>query len=1358
MSNGIQTLSNSEKSEFSSSASADDGSASSTNLTSGQLQVWIAQMLFPNSPLFHVAGIWKLHGKVDVEHFQKAFRTLLLSSDALRTVIREKDGVPRWIVLDDIPFHLEMLDFSSNKNSKNFLDEWCRKRVTKSFNLAERLVDAAWIKLSEEEFNFYLNMHHLVSDGWTIALISRLLSDFYGRSLQGALKERESLPQFEDYVRYEREVRASSTGKKNEQYWKGKLSCEVDPLVFYGRSLTERTTQILRLSCVMGSGRSERLQQAIKQLGLEGGSHEKAVLEIFFAIMAAYIYLVTGRDRFSIGIPIHNRRNKRFKETIGFFSEVVPVNVEIQPEETFQMLIQKIKHQIYEALRHGPFSPVAPQHRQSSAVILNLHVPFFGDLCGIPGQVEWVNTGHALETLSIQLHGFNPSEEMKLEFDFNRNLFAGDLPDRVLTHFLSVMDAFLADPTTPLSKVSLLSDGERDKLLIDWNATVSDYPEICAHQWFEEQAARTPHEAAVVYGGQKLTYQDLNQRASHCAQILQGSGVKPGDFVGICMERSLDTIVGVVGILKSGAAYVPLDPAYPSDRLAFMLEDSGAPVLLTQRQLVSNLPPYRGRIICLDEFSESSRQEASLPRVTPDGPAYMIYTSGSTGKPKGVVMCHRPLVNLLKWQLRDSGLPAKACTLQFASLSFDVSFQEIFSTLCSGATLVLIKDDLRLDALALLAYLREQKVERLFLPFVALQNLAEAARESADLPDTLTQIITAGEQLQITPGLVHFMNRLKKCVLQNQYGPTESHVVTAYTLESPAEKWPSLPPIGRPINNTQIYLLDTLLRPVPVGIPGELHIGGICLARDYYHRPDLTTEKFISNPFDVSSGSRLYKTGDLASYLPDGNIEFLGRIDHQIKIRGFRIELGEIEALLSQHPDLKDVVVTARDQGELKRLVGYVVLKPGKTIEVADLRKFLKGRLPDYMVPAAFVIMSSFPMTPSGKVDRKSLPPPDQAAYETAEAHVPPRNETEQKLVEIWKEVLGLSKIGVRDNFFEIGGHSLMAVKMFSKIKTAFDNYLPLTAIFNAPTIERLALLLNSKDGSSSSWSNLVPIQSEGKGLPIFWIHTLGGGGGGGLFRYKKLVEFLDLDQPSYGIQAPPEPFDVLEIMAAHYIEWIKGLQPQGPYHLVGYCFGGNVAYEMARQLRAKGEEVAFLGILDGGAFPPSNRPKYSSRLRMVFDFLVNFYHWLPNFFRQKPAQHLLRLKRRLRSMKRRKQMTSMDWKTQQDVITLLELEEVIDVAQYPEEYRKYAATHWHAFLNYRPKPYDGAADIFLVRQHGLLEFEPTLGWQYLVRGRLKVHTVPGSHDTLFDEPYVRCLAEQIKAALQESSRSSAAG
>jgi amino acid adenylation domain-containing protein len=607
----------------------------------------------------------------------------------------------------------------------------------------------------------------------------------------------------------------------------------------------------------------------------------------------------------------------------------------------------------------------------------------------------------------------------------------------------------------------------------------------CIHQLFEAQVDRTPDAVAVVFEHESLTYRQLNSRANSLAHHLQALGVGPDVLVGICLERSLEMVVGLLGILKVGGAYVPLDPAYPTERLALMLEDTQISVLLTQTQLVESLPPHSSQVVCLDtQWQEIAlhSEENPISAVTPDNLAYVIYTSGSTGRPKGVAMSHRPLSNLIIWQRESSTLPVGAKTLQFAPVSFDVSFQEIFSTLCSGGTLVLISEQVRLDAFELLRFLALQKINRLFLPFVALQQLAEVADAQGSVVPTLREIITAGEQLKITRQIANWLTKLQGCTLHNHYGPSECHLVIAFTLTGSPSDWPALPPIGQPIANTQIYLLDSQMQRVPEGVPGELYIGGIALARGYLNRPDLTKERFIPDPFSDSSQARLYKTGDLARYLSDGNIEFLGRSDDQVKIRGFRIELGEIEVALAAYPAVRQAVVLAREDvpGD-KRLVAYIVpnsqesppqkhsveaqLQAEQVFQqqyslahlVPQLRSYLKTRLPDYMVPSAFVVLEAFPVTPSGKVDRRALPAPARSRPELSTDLVLPQSDSEKLIAKVWREVLQLNVVGIHDHFFELGGYSLLLFQVRNQLVKSLETELSIVALFQYPTIYTLA-------------------------------------------------------------------------------------------------------------------------------------------------------------------------------------------------------------------------------------------------------------------------------------------------------------
>jgi amino acid adenylation domain-containing protein len=596
-------------------------------------------------------------------------------------------------------------------------------------------------------------------------------------------------------------------------------------------------------------------------------------------------------------------------------------------------------------------------------------------------------------------------------------------------------------------------------VVAEWNATDAAYPrERCVHELFEAQADRTPDAVALRHAGGSLTYGELEARANRLARHLRGLGVGPDARVGLCLERGPELMVGVLGILKAGGAYVPLDPAYPGERLAYMLEDSAARVLLTQASLAERLPAVGATVVRLDADAAEIGREGAERLGVPAGPhnlAYVIYTSGSTGRPKGVAMPHRPLVNLLAWQEGSGRAPAGAVTLQFTSISFDVSFQEIFATWCAGGTLVLTSEEVRMDPPRLARLLDAEGIERLFLPFVALQHLAEAAVELGIAPTSLREVITAGEQLRITEPIRRWFARMPGCVLVNQYGPSETHVVSARVLEGEPAGWPLLPSIGAPVANTRLYVLDPHLEPAPIGVPGELLLGGDAVARGYLERPGLTAERFVPDPFGAPGG-RLYRTGDRARWLPGGEVEYLGRTDEQVKIRGFRIEPGEVEAVLSDHLEVREAVVVAREDapGD-RRLVAYVVAAESAAVTPAELRAHLKGRLPEYMVPSAVVVLESLPLTPSGKVARRALPAPEYAVAETG--HVAPRTPVEEVLAEIWAEVLRLERVGVHDNFFDLGGHSLLIMHLLARIQATFDLEISIRTVFSMPTLEAMA-------------------------------------------------------------------------------------------------------------------------------------------------------------------------------------------------------------------------------------------------------------------------------------------------------------
>jgi amino acid adenylation domain-containing protein/non-ribosomal peptide synthase protein (TIGR01720 family) len=650
------------------------------------------------------------------------------------------------------------------------------------------------------------------------------------------------------------------------------------------------------------------------------------------------------------------------------------------------------------------------------------------------------------------------------KIDFNPKLFCRERMERFAGNFYTLLSAGVKNIDAPIPALKALSPDEERRLLVDWNDTRRPFPSnACIHELFEAQVAETPDAVAVIYEERHLTYAEFNRRANHIAHKLRSAGVGPEVRVGICLERSLEMMVGVVACLKAGGAYVPLDPSYPEERLRFIMEDARAPVRLIGEEDVVTPANDGACDIHLAHVWEDYPQESVLDirsEASTDNLIYVIYTSGSTGRPKGVAMCHLSITNLIAWQLQNSSAPRGARTLQFAPLNFDVSCQEMFSTWCCGGALVLISDEGRKDLTEMPRFLKEQAVERVFLPYVALQQLAVACSQWEQYPNCLREIITAGEQLQVSESIVAMVRHLGGVSLHNQYGPTESHVVSAYRLIAPTDNWPPLPPIGRPIDNAKVYALDHRMSLIPVGAVGDLYLGGACLARSYLNDAELTAEKFNPDPFSPEAGARLYKTGDLGRFRLDGDIEFIGRNDSQVKIRGFRVELGEIESILAQHPAVSEIAVIAlEEESGRKRLVAYLAPRPGKNFSNSDLKSFCRGKLPEYSIPHLFIKLDALPLTPSGKINRRALPPPDSfdpTFTEPDRVYAAPGNEVESLLANIWSKVLRIENVGVCDNFFELGGDSILSLQIVAKARQAGLQLIP-KQIFKYQTIADLA-------------------------------------------------------------------------------------------------------------------------------------------------------------------------------------------------------------------------------------------------------------------------------------------------------------
>ncbi len=880
----------------------------------------------------------------------------------------------------------------------------------------------------------------------------------------------------------------------------------------------------------------------------------------------------------------------------------------------------------------------------------------------------------------------------------------------------------------------------------------TEYPrDRCVHDLFREQAERTPDAVALVFGERTLTYRELDELSDRLAGALQGLGVGPEVLVGVCLERSVELIVALLGILKTGGAYVPLDPDYPAQRLAFMLEDTRAPVLLVGERLPTGLSDTGlagagPTVLRLDRNGRSELPAAAAPGpappVHPDNLAYVTYTSGSTGRPKGAAVTHRGVVRLVKGA-NYARLDRSETFLQAAPVSFDASTLEIWGPLLNGGRLVVMPPGVpSLEDIA--RVIKRHGVTTLWLTAGLFNLMVET---QVDNLRGLRQLLFGGDVA--SPAQIdRAVRELADCRLINGYGPTENTTfTTCYTLPGPEELRHPVP-IGRPVSNTTVYVLDERMEPVPVGVAGELYTGGDGLARGYHARPDLTAERFVPDPFGPP-GSRLYRTGDLVRYLPDGNIEFLGRLDHQVKIRGFRVELGEVEAVLRRHPAVREVVVTAReDRPGNRRLVAYVIpdraaaeaaaaeTAPAPADETgltaAALRSFLAERLPEWMLPAAFVFVGAFPLDPNGKIDRRALPEPGTANVPRSAPVSLPRDETELRLVELWEELLGTRPVGVKDNFFELGGNSLLAVRLIDRVRGLTGEKLPLAALFQAPTVENLAALLRDRH-RQAPYSPLAPLRTSGSRRPIFCVHAAGGL----VFYYTQLVRRLDPDLPVYGLQArgafgDAEPVTEVREMASRYVEAVRSIQHAGPYRLVGYCMGGVVAYEMAALIEEQGEAVEFLGLINTTAVGPDSRPPEEPAWIFYAAELVNR--------RLEPADFITKLAALEPGLRLERLMS----RGVAGGVLPPGINGPAEFAAWLELYR----ANVRIYFGYRPPPFGGRVVLFRSAEPGGPEVPPLLGWGQVAGERVEAVTVPGDHFTMVTEPRVEHLARELEARL----------
>ncbi len=1334
-------------------------------LSFAQERLWFLDQLEPGSAVYNVCQAVRVEGALDVTALENTLGEIVRRHEVLRTNFTAVDGRPVQIIHPERTLTLKLVDLADwqDGTGSDELERRLKEESRRPFDLAhDLLVRALLVRVSPVEHTLMLTLHHIISDGWSLGIFFRELAALYPAFCDEEPGPLPELPvQYADYVFWEREMMQGALLERLLAYWRHQLRGPLPVL--------ELPADRPRSVAPMSRGAAQSIQiprplaQALKALGQQEGA------TLFMTLLAAFqtmLHRWTGQEDIVVGSVVAGRRKVELEKLVGFFVNTLVFRGDLTGDPTFRQLLVRTRETAVGALAHQdlPFERLVKELRPDRSLSRN---PLFQvmfvlqnapmaptNLPQLRFQPIDVDTGTSKFDLTLSM--IEQADGLRAALEYNADLFEPATVTRMLGTFHTLLESIAANPDQPIARLALLTPAERHQLLSSWNQTANDYPRHqTITQLFGEEVARAPQAVAVIADSRQLTYGELDRQSNQLARWLRGTGVRPGALVCLCLERSVDLIVALLGVLKAGGGYVSLDPSYPPDRLTYMLRDTGATVLLTQQSLRGRVELFAGggesatgpAILCVD--SERSRlaaeSDAPLPAESAaDQLAYVSYTSGSTGQPKGVCVSHRGVVRLVK-QADYAHFGPDEVFLQFAPVAFDASTLEIWGALLNGGRLVIYPPG-PTSLAALGEFIERHGITTLWLTAGLFHQMVE---EQLDRLQNVRQLLAGGDVLSAAH-VTRALEQLPRTTLINGYGPTENTTFTCcHRITAPPLPGRSVP-IGRPVANTQVYILDAQLQPVPIGVPGELYAGGDGVAAGYLNQPERTREKFIAHPFSRDPQARMYRTGDRARWLPDGSIEFLGRVDRQVKIRGFRVEPAEIEAVLAAHPAVKECAVVVReDANRAKRLVAFIVPKKPPAPAADAWRVYIADRLPDYFVPSAFLTLPALPLTANGKLDDRALPVDDGMRPDLPGHYVAPRDAVERQLATIWENVLNVRPIGVHDQFFALGGHSLLAVRMAAQVEKAFGQKLPIAAIFQHRTVEQLAQLLRAPDRVYTPATSVVEIQGQGTRPRLYLVH---GVGGGMFWGYANLARRLGTDQPLYafksrGLDGLPE-WPTVEEMAANYVADLRAHQARGPYLLGGYCFGGIVAYEMARQLCAAGQEVATLLLINGSP-PNTGYQNNFSRWSPLWlaKFVVNFSYWVGCFFFRwtwRERGEFVRWK--LRRLIRHPNEAAAQPQAQ---VALGDIDQLVDLAAYSEERRALWRAHVRALIHYRAKPYAGRVTLLRTRGHPLVcSFDRQYGWGDLARGGVDVKIVRGGHGNVLAEPYVDGVAEKLRPCL----------
>ncbi|HWZ45836.1 MAG TPA: amino acid adenylation domain-containing protein [Candidatus Saccharimonadales bacterium] len=1312
-------------------------------LSFSQQRLWFLDAYHQGSPFYNFSLEYEIIGPLNSAALRAGLAEVVRRHEILRTIVVVNREEPLQTVQPAESWQFENIDLQggAGDSQQSEADRLMREAARRSLDLGRGpLFCACLMRMGPAKHRLQIVVHHIAFDGWSIKVLVQELEALYAAFSANRPSPLSELPvQYGDFAAWQRERLRGDWLSQQLEYWKKTLA---------GLIPFELTPDHPRpaLQTYGGAVCPFRLSLAESRLLATWSRRQRATL--FMTLLAAVKTLLlhrSGREDIALATAVANRNRVEIEELIGFFVNTLVLRTDLIGNPSFQELVGRVRDVVVGAQAHQdvPFEKLVEELQPARDPSRNPLVQILFVL-----QEQSVVVAPRLNGLEVKHLSFRSVESTRFDLEFhlwetdrgldgivvyNTDLFEPASAERLSLHLQAILSAIVVDPSQKVLSLPRMDAGERAQLLNVWSCGADLVPmPCCLHELVEQQVRRTPEAVAVTCQGLRLTYSELNQRANRLAHHLRYLGVRAETRVGICLHRSLDMVVALLGVLKAGGAYVPMDPAYPQERLRYVLEDAQIAVLLIGSEWREKLPASSDVAVIEMEtlWDALAGQSSENPAVWLDSAslAYVIYTSGSTGRPKGVGIQHGSAVVFSQWSRQIFTDEELSMVVACTSICFDLSVFEIFVPLSMGGTVFVVNS--ALDVAGIPAG------EQVKLINTVPSAMAELIQANA-LPDSISTVNLAGEALQNSLVQQIYQHKNIKRVL-NLYGPSEDTTYSTYACLRRSSEIGSAP-IGTPIAGAHAYVLDSGVEQqlAPVGTVGELYLGGRGLARGYLNRPELTAERFVPDSFSNTPGARLYRTGDRVRWLANGELEFLGRLDHQVKIRGYRIELGEIEAALLVHPAVGRTVVVAReDTLGVKQLVAYWEGRPGVAPpQSSQLREYLLSRLPGYMVPSFFVVLDRLPLNPNGKIDRQQLRAPADMHSAQDHSYLPPRDSFELHCAQIWEQVLGISQVGLRDNFFELGGHSLNAFVVMTRIRKVFGRDLPISVLFQGPTVEHLAGLLRDS-GGEAEFSPLVPIQTKGTKTPFFCVHPAGGN----VLCYIGLSRHLGSDQPFYGLQSRSLVDEQLKVrsaqeMAADYIEVVRKLQPQGPYHLGGYCLGGVFAFEMACQLRQMGEEVAALVLID--TFSPEAMSKEE------FDD-AQALSWFGRDLGMPLGKRLSIPPGELRGLPAGEAF--------EKVLAKAKQEEVLPMEASSSQLRRY----FHCYLansvyavTYEPRPYHGRITLLSARdEEDKHNFGASRGWESFTDRAMTIKEIPGDHASIIFEPNVQILAGNLRQAL----------